>query len=119
MKLQFRMSHKEYVHLITYVSSLDTKDFDISYVDQVNVRTLYVDMRNKFERWRINQYYHLGMKHNSISMELNLFDTIQRIGLQIKIDNYETNLLHIMWLQAEPQIKHYFFINQSTLNMLP
>jgi len=117
MKLKFKLPQKRYVELITYIAHLNTDEFDLTYIDKVNVRTLYVDACNKQEKWRHNKYYHQAIKDNAISMELNLWGTLEKLYCQFKWENYETNLLHLMSIQANPQIKHYFFINQSTLTL--
>jgi hypothetical protein len=117
MKIKFNIPQKNYVELIQYIAHLDTDDFQLSYVDLVNIRTLYVDAMNKYEKWRHNIYYHHAIKDNVISMELNLWHTLERISWQMTQENYEYNLLRKMNLQARPQIDHYFFINQSTLKI--
>lgn len=117
MKIQFKLPQKHYVELITYIAHLNTFEFDLTYIDKVNVRTLYVDACNKCERWRHNKYYHQAIKDNVISMELNLWGTLEQIFYQMQNKNYESNLLQIMCNQATPQIKHYFYINQSTLTL--
>lgn len=115
MKIQFKLPQKRYVELITYIAHLNTFEFDLSYIDKVNVRTLYVDACNKCERWKHNPYYNMAIKDNVISIELNLWGTLEKIFLQMIYQEYEKNLLHIMFNQAQPQIKRYFFINQATL----
>lgn len=121
MKVKINIEPKVYVQLILYIANLNTDNFiNINIIDKINIREMYIDALVKHSKWRYENDYNVQQKNKKINLDINLFGTLNKILCQFNAEqkeNYEVNLLRIIYNQCLPQIKNNLLLTQTFIEL--
>ncbi len=120
MKVKIKIQPKVYVELIIYISNLNLDRFiDINIIDQINIREMYIDALVKHGKCRYDKDYTASIKTKIINLEINRFGTLNKVLCQFNLEqkeNYEVNLLRMIYNQCLPQIKNQLVLSQNLIS---
>jgi hypothetical protein len=117
MKVKFKLERKAYVTLINYAARIEKhKIICLNTIDEINLREMYIDARNKHERWKLDKNY--AIKKYTLNLDINQYATLKKIFTELnqwQKPGYESFVFDLIQETAEKQIMHYNFINQQLI----
>lgn len=120
MKVKIKIERKAFVRLIMWLNNKDHTAFpEITSIDRLNMRDMYLWCFNKHEQWRNDKNYHAGNKKHTIALDVNHFGTLKKFfGEKWSTPTsavYEWIILSDIVGQCDKQIEHQIFLNQNLI----
>lgn len=116
--VKIKIERKAYVRLIMWLNNKDHTAFpQITSIDRLNMRSLYLWCFNRHEQWRNDRSYHEAKKKHCINIEVNHFGTLQKFQDHQWPDSfkssYEIATLSQICEQGNKQIDMQIYLNSN------